>query len=107
MNKKLESSIYLYLGNRVETDCINIKESMLTECIPIVSNIGLFSDRDYCIKIDGDVEVESTHIAAANQVIKLMKDDEYYKYWINNIQKNKNKIKNWNEIGKEWLNLFV
>jgi hypothetical protein len=41
------SSFQLYVTNTIsEIDCISIKESVLAGCIPIISNFGVFEERD-------------------------------------------------------------
>ena len=79
-------------------DCVNIKESAIAGCIPIISNIGVFN------------ELDGFHIQITNSPVQLIP--------VNIIQllKNQNKINelrkqysksdknmDWNSVSKKWL----
>lgn len=58
IEEKYKSTFHLYWSDKYEseTDCIAIKESLLAGCIPIISNQGVFKEREGIhIKHDTDV----------------------------------------------------
>lgn len=46
-HEKYKSMFQLYVNNsELEIDCISVKESLVTGCIPLISNFGVFAERD-------------------------------------------------------------
>ena len=47
IREKYMSSFQLYITNTIsEIDCISIRESLVTGCIPLISNFGVFGERE-------------------------------------------------------------
>ena len=47
IREKYMSSFQLYITNTIsEIDCISIRESLVTGCIPLISNFGIFAERE-------------------------------------------------------------
>ena len=47
VREKYMSSFQLYITNTIaEIDCISIRESLVTGCIPLISNFGVFAERE-------------------------------------------------------------
>jgi len=47
IREKYMSSFQLYITNTIaEIDCISIRESLITGCIPLISNFGIFAERE-------------------------------------------------------------
>jgi len=66
VKEKSRATFQLYLTNtEAEIDCINIREGLICGCIPIISNAGVFKERDG-MKIDVDYDG-----------VKVNKDDEF------------------------------
>jgi hypothetical protein len=66
------STFCLYLtNNKSEIDCVSIKESLLANCIPIISNSGVFKDMD---GIHLDFEDDKQIQMAAINIINLLKN---------------------------------
>lgn len=107
LEKKKESSIHYYIGCLLETDCITVKEAVCAGCIPVVNNFNVFTERDYCLKVIGGPLEEETHTKAAHLIVKLMKDDEYYKKIHKKIQDRKIGIDSWENTSKKWKELFI
>jgi len=99
--EKYMSNFHLYLTNSdAEIDCINIRESCLTGAIPILSNHGIFKERDG-IHIEIDETNQASYINAALKVLELMKDPglEVYR---NNLKNSKTLI-SWSDVAAKWL----
>jgi glycosyltransferase involved in cell wall biosynthesis len=63
IREKYMSTFQLYITNTIsEIDCISIKESLVTGCIPLISNFGVFKER------------EGIHFELNEQDINSMKD---------------------------------
>lgn len=72
--EKYLSSFELYISNIVnEVDCVDIRESLITGCIPLISNFGVFLDREG-IKFDINHEDERNMKIIALNILNLMKD---------------------------------
>jgi hypothetical protein len=47
VREKYMSSFQLYITNTIaEIDCISIRESLVAGCIPLISNFGVFAERE-------------------------------------------------------------
>lgn len=106
MEKKQECAIHYYLGNRDEVDCISVKESVLMGLIPVTSNNNVFTERNYCLKVDGQVEDPNTHFRANDIIAKLINDDSFYDESLEQINKYKNTVETWEQIAQKWINEF-
>jgi hypothetical protein len=109
LNAKLESSIHYYVGCLLETDCISVKESVFTDCIPVVSSNSVFRERDYCLKVgelDDNPLSEKVQIEGAELVVKLLQDNKFYEESLKKIQEHKDQICNWDTVANKWSNFF-
>ena len=101
IREKYYSNFQLYITNSLlEIDCISIRESLVTGCIPLLSNSGVFKERD---GIHFDLtEDDKTYGLIAVKIIQLLKKyDE-----MNNIReklKDSPSIINWEDVSKKWL----
>jgi hypothetical protein len=100
--EKYRSNFHIYLSvSDEEIDCISIRESCLTGCIPIISNYGVFRERlGYHINYDPKNKQTCSH--AIKQIITLMKKDEITEK-IRTVLPKSPMVTNWNEVAKEWL----
>jgi hypothetical protein len=103
--EKYRSNFQLYLTNtEEEIDCISIRESYMTGCIPIISNFGVFKERPG-IHIDYDVKNVESMKLAGKKICSFFKQDQH----CDNIRELLRKTKmtsNWNDIAKEWLSFL-
>jgi hypothetical protein len=101
---KEDAGFHLYYSNPPEEiDCISLKESVAVGCIPIISDQGVFAEREgYHIKWEGN-DIRKIYSQALPQIIKLleMNDDEldslkmtYY---------NNEQIYSWEDVADMWL----
>ncbi len=104
IREKYMSSFHFYLTNtQSEIDCISIKESIITKCIPLISNFGVFKER---IGIHFDFDNEINIKLAAIKIIELLKNPIKVEE-IRNTLINDDTIMNWQEVSKLWNPLFV
>jgi len=101
IREKYMSNFHLYITNTTgEIDCISIRESLATGCIPLISNFGVFKERDG-IHFDLNTE-DKTYGLIAVKIIQLLK-----KYEEMNEERERLKLSptlvNWEEVSKKWL----
>jgi len=102
IREKYLSSFQLYITNTYsEIDCISIRESLVTGCIPLISNFGVFKEREG-IHFEL-VENETVFNAIANEIIKLTKDVPKMDI-LRNVFKKSTTILSWDDIANLWLN---
>lgn len=103
VREKYISSFHLYLNNNVaEIDCISIRESLVTGCIPIISKFGVFKERhglmiDFSDNMDNNMyEMIATDIVSKMNDIKFMEDAR-------NQLMVSSTIIDWYDVAKMWL----
>lgn len=105
--EKMEGSIYYYVGGYQEIDCINVKEALLANCLPVLCNFKVFQEREYGIKVGDEPSKPETQIEGAKEIIKLLQDEEYYNNKIEEMQKYKDEIEFWDNISSKWVKQFI
>ena len=102
IREKRLSTYHLYITDSVaEIDCISIRESLVTGCIPLLSNFGVFGERD---GIHFDLN-EMNMIPI--KIIQMMKTQT--PETLNNIRQELLKsptIVDWRTISNTWVQLF-
>jgi glycosyltransferase involved in cell wall biosynthesis len=100
VREKYLSSFHLYITHsNTEIDCITVRESLLTGAIPLISNSGIFKERD---GIHFNIEDNPTSYAqAALKIIPLMKDPNLDSFR-ENLKSSKSLI-TWEEVAEQWL----
>jgi hypothetical protein len=104
IREKQLATFQLYHNDCIgETDCINIKESLVCGCIPIISNFGVYRERD---GFHIDLEPREEYAPAiANKIINLMRDFEQVTTLRNKLYKSPT-ILSWKDIANRWVNNF-
>lgn len=101
VREKYLSSFHLYLSNsEAEIDCISVKESLVTGTIPLISNSGIFKDREG-IKFELSDMSPNVFTNIAQNIIKLMRDPK-----IDELRETLNKsstIISWVDIAAKWI----
>jgi glycosyltransferase involved in cell wall biosynthesis len=96
------SSYQLYVTNTpIEIDCISIRESLATGCIPILSNYGVFKDRDG-VHFDLDNRDPKCFQQIGFKIVQLMKQNDKLTGYREQIKKSKLLV-NWEQVGDIWL----
>jgi hypothetical protein len=104
IEEKYTSSFHLYLCTcDAEIDCISIRESLVTGCIPIMYDYGVFKERDG-LKYYNELNEENCKIIADDIVFKMKNIDLMEK--CSNSLKLSETIISWNTIAEHWVKLF-
>ena len=99
--EKQRSTFHLYLSRTPgEIDCISVRESLVAGCIPLISNYGVFKDRDG-LHFDVD-ETPQSYQRAASGILNLMKKPEFLQMCRQQFNVSKT-IMNWQTVAEEWL----
>jgi hypothetical protein len=98
------SSFHLYTTNTpIEIDCISIRESLAAGCIPLISNFGVFKDREG-VHFDLEEGNVKTYQAIALKTLNLMHNGNKLIEYRERIKKSSLLIE-WDNIAEKWLNL--
>jgi glycosyltransferase involved in cell wall biosynthesis len=98
---KFQSGFHLYFSKTfAETDCISIKESFATGCIPILSSYGVFRERNG-IHIKGDPSTKEAQENMARVVAYLMEIPDTLEAERKNIASLE--IQDWEKTAKMWI----
>jgi hypothetical protein len=102
IREKYMSNFHLYTTNSTaEIDCISIRESLITGCIPLITNGSVFKEREG-IHFDLIDNNEKSYKMIAVKIIELLK-----KY--NEMSEYREKIKlsetviSWEDVSNKWL----
>jgi hypothetical protein len=101
IREKYLSNFHLYLTNSdSEIDCISVRESCVTGAIPLLSNHGIFKEREgiHFEIIEGN---PISYAQVAIKIVELMKDPNL-NVFRNRLKESRNKLR-WNEIADKWL----
>jgi len=105
IREKYLSTYHIYLSNsEAEIDCISVRESLITGCIPIISNFGVFKNR-HGIQYNWDPLNKILCKRVAENIIKEMKDFKY----IDAVRKQlieSSTIISWKTVAESWVQLF-
>jgi glycosyltransferase involved in cell wall biosynthesis len=104
IREKYLSTFQFYITNtEAEIDCISIRESLVTGCIPLLSNFGVFKERQ---GLHFDFNTEKEIKMTAISIINLLKNPEKVKEFREQI-KNDSSIIDWETIAFEWNKYFI
>jgi len=98
IREKYMSSFQLYITNtNSEIDCISIRESLVTGCIPLISNFGVFAEREGihfdCVENDECLNQIGLHI------LNLLNEQKKLNI-LREVFKKSHTIISWEESGK-------
>lgn len=101
IREKYMSTFHFYITNtEAEIDCISIRESIVTGCLPLLSNFGVFKERT---GFHYDFNNEKEFKMVGVQICNLLKNPNLIREKIETFRDDKT-IVNWNQIASEWLN---
>jgi len=101
IKEKLISQYQLYISDsELEIDCISIKESIKLNCIPLISNFGVFEERNG-IHFNEDLKSKESYEKVALSIINLIKNNKTEEL-LNSIIIN-DTVKSWDTISNTWL----
>ena len=103
VREKYMSSFHLYLNSSIaEIDCISIRESLITGCIPIISKFGVFKER-HGLMIDFSDNMDNNLFEKiAEEIVSKMNDINFMESARNQLMLSSTII-DWNNVAKMWL----
>ena len=100
------SNFQLYITNtNSEIDCISIRESLVAGCIPLISNFGVFKEREgihFELALQPR-DVDLQQIGA--KIVELLKQGDKLNPYREKIKKSPLLI-TWDKISMKWLDLI-
>jgi glycosyltransferase involved in cell wall biosynthesis len=105
LREKSYSAIHYYACTFEEIDCISIWESAGVGCIPVTSNVAVFAEKSYCVKVEGDPLTQEGQVAIAYKVIELLKNPDQLERLRHQFREQV-QIETWDNIARQWLNNY-
>jgi len=104
--EKLMSMFHLYITDTIgEIDCISIRESVASGCIPLLSNFGVFKERDG-IHFQFDKSEPKCYTNIAEKILNLLQNAEKLEP-IRQMLQQSNLLHDWDTIANKWLECFT
>jgi hypothetical protein len=106
--EKYLSTFHLYLNDSIaEIDCISIRESLVTGCIPVISNFGVFAERHglQFNWLPKDEDFDTNCEIIANELVQYMKNTQLISKAREQLMVSPTIIK-WEVVAKRWLETF-
>jgi hypothetical protein len=105
IREKYMSSFHLYVSNTpIEIDCISIRESLATGAIPLISNYGVFKNREG-VHFELDEKDAKCYQMIGVKIGQLLKQGDKLNGYREQLKKS-NLLINWINIAKKWIELF-
>ena len=105
IREKYMSNFHLYVTNTpIEIDCISIRESLATGAIPLLSNFGVFKDREG-LHFDLNQFDPKSYQQIAFKVLNLLRQADKFDGYRQQMRKSPLLI-NWENTAKKWLELM-
>jgi glycosyltransferase involved in cell wall biosynthesis len=102
IREKYLSSFQLYVTNTpIEIDCISIRESLATGCIPLISNSGVFKDREG-IHFQLEDQNRNCYQNLGVKIAELMKHPNELNNYRQQIKKSP-LLTTWKQTAEAWL----
>jgi glycosyltransferase involved in cell wall biosynthesis len=100
IREKHMSNFHLYISNSdAEIDCISVRESLVAGAIPLISNYGVFKERE---GIHFDLEEnQMSYLQVALKIINIMKDTELDSF--REKLKKSTTLINWIDVSARWI----
>ena len=105
IREKWMSTFHLYVTDTdQEIDCISIRESLCTGCIPLLSKSGVFAERTG-LKFDLDRSNQESYKKIAIGILNLMRNQQFIQYTREQF-KNDKTIVSWKDVANQWLDVI-
>jgi glycosyltransferase involved in cell wall biosynthesis len=104
IREKWQSTFHLYISDtKGEIDCISIRESLVTGCIPLLSDFGVFAKRDG-IHFKLDKTNQRCYVQIVQGILNLLEKPDIV-YMVRNKFKDSQTIVSWENVSKQWLEI--
>lgn len=102
---KSHASIHYYAGTYPEIDCISLRESAAVGCVPVTTTCGVFAEKEYAVKVEGEPKAQETQETVAYKIIELLQNPQELenirqKFYTLAVQET------WDKIAQVWLHNF-
>jgi hypothetical protein len=106
IREKYMSGYHLYITNTPdEIDCVSIKESLVTGCIPLISNFGIFKSREGIhFELTSNTDIEC-YQNIARKILEVLEQNDRLIGYREQLKKS-SLIISWDNVAKEWLQSF-
>jgi hypothetical protein len=105
IREKYLSTFHIYLSDSIaEIDCISVRESLVTGCIPIISKFGVFANR-HGIQYNWDPLNKELCKAIAINIITEMNNKSFIELARNQLM-NSETIVSWKNVAESWTKFF-
>ena len=105
-NEKYRSSMHLYpCHSATEIDCINIRESALAGCIPVLSDQNVCSERDG-VHVTGNPKEKAFHDEYVKTVLQLIRNKHQQEILRKNFGLS-TLLFGWDFVGDQWISVFT
>lgn len=103
--EKWTATYHLYVTNTtMEIDCISIRESLVSGCIPLISKFGVFAERDGVhIPLDGSSQSDYKPIAPV--ILRLMQNPNLVAKLRTQMESSAT-IMDWSTVASKWIEHF-
>jgi glycosyltransferase involved in cell wall biosynthesis len=99
--EKWRSSFHLYITEcEGEIDCISIRESLITGCIPLISKSNVFQEREGI-----HFDIQQGYEKIANSIINVLTKPEFIEMCRERFAKSET-IVDWNTVARQWEKYF-
>lgn len=103
--EKFRCSLNLYPSHCLtEIDCINVRESALAGCIPILSNMAVFAERDG-VHVAGDANLPDFYPVYVQTVVELARNPQRQEEMRRQLRKS-DLIFTWDPVADFWVSVM-
>jgi glycosyltransferase involved in cell wall biosynthesis len=102
IREKWQSTFHLYITDTVgEIDCISIRESLVSGCIPLLSDFGVFAKREG-LRFKLDRQNQQSYLQIGQGILNLLQKPDFI-YMCRNRFKESPTITTWKQTAEQWL----
>ncbi len=102
--EKYTSSVHFYIcsNNKTETDCISVRESHYSGCMPVINSDGVFKERSGLHISNPKPDTNIQYYLAAKSIVNLFSKEN--SSLLEKFQKMPQSETSWKSIAQEWIN---
>ena len=104
IREKYMSNFHLYVTNIDESDCISIRESLVTGAIPLISASSVFKERDG-IHFEFDDQNINSYIHIGMKIVEFMRDLGKMNHMREQL-KGSQTLVSWSKVSEDWSKII-